>query len=309
MPDRPAAQSTDRSDHAQTERRFVRSEDPSLTPEANRMLTEELREVVGKDEVRVPVGTPRRAGDRHGDHSTLVATLVSNRPIILVTLLMAVVVGGIVSLTTGWYVAVLLAVGLHALGTMLVAAGAVQLTTQVEHVAPETAARLEAEGVGDPDRVLGQLVEDFAGATEAGGVTEVVSSGNNDRTVHATDDPAKAMLEQRTAMTPQSAPGQAAGEGSAVALLPWWIVVGMMVVSVVAAPFVAQGWVLPLILIPLGLGWMAMQRWMTHAHSARSERPVGDVAGAQRRLAPLTIFVVVGVIWFMLVMELVTGFV
>jgi hypothetical protein len=309
MADRPPAPRSDRSDREQTERRFVQSDDPSLTPEANRLLTEELREVVGKDEVELPAGTGQRARERHGEHSPLVAALVANRPIILVTLLMAVVVGGIVSLTTGWYVAVLLAVGLHALGTMLVAAGAVQLTTQVEHVAPETAARLEEEGVGDPDRLLGQLVEDFTGATQAGGVTEVISSGNNERTVHATDDPAKAMLEQRTAMTPQSAPGEAAGEGSAVALLPWWVVVGVMVVSVVAAPFVAQGWMLPLILVPLGLGWIAMQRWMARAESARSERAVGDVASAQRRLVPLTIFVVIAVVWFMLVMQLVTGFV
>jgi len=33
------------------------------------------------------------------------------------------------------------------------------------------------------------------------------------------------------------------------------------------------------------------------------------MVSAQRRLAPLTIFVVIAVIWFMLVMDLVTGFV
>ncbi len=38
----------------ETERRFVRSEDPELTPEANRLLTEDLREVVGRDEVEGP---------------------------------------------------------------------------------------------------------------------------------------------------------------------------------------------------------------------------------------------------------------
>ncbi|HEY4279659.1 MAG TPA: hypothetical protein VGM91_15650 [Conexibacter sp.] len=36
-------------------RRPVRSEDPTLSPEANRLLTEELREVVGSDEVELPV--------------------------------------------------------------------------------------------------------------------------------------------------------------------------------------------------------------------------------------------------------------
>jgi hypothetical protein len=293
---------------AQTERRFVRSEDPELTPEANRLLTGELREVVGRDEVEVPRETPHRAQEAHATRSPIVATLVSNRPLIVVTLLAALVVGGIISLATGWYVAVLLAVGLHALATLVVAAGAIQLTTQVEHVAPETAARLEEEGVADPDRVLSQLVEEFAGATDAGGVPEVISSANNERTTAAEDDPARAMLEQRTAMTPQSRPGPSAGEGSAIALLPWWVVIGVMVVSVIAVPFFAQGWLVPLILIPIGLGWMALQRWMAHADGARSARPVGDTAGARRRLLPIAVFVVVGAVWFMLVMQLVTGY-
>jgi hypothetical protein len=293
---------------AETERRFVRSEDPELTPEANRLLTGELRAVVGRDEVEVPRDTPRRAEEAHATRSPFVATLVSNRPLIIVTLLAAVVVGGIVALTTGWYVAVLMAVGLHALATLLVTAGAIQLTTQVEHVGPETAARLEQEGVADPDRVLTQLVEEFAGATEAGGVPEVLASGSNERTVAAEDDPARSMLEQRTALTPQSRPGPSAGAGSAIALLPWWVVVGVMVISVIAVPFFAQGWLVPLILIPIGLGWMALQRWLARADSARSDRPVGDTAGARRRLLPIAVFVVLGAVWFMVVMQLVTGY-
>jgi hypothetical protein len=294
---------------ARTERRFVRSEDPDLTPEANRLLTEEVREVVGHDEVEVPVGTPDRAHDRHANHSPLVATLASNRPILIVSLLAALVVGAIIGLATGWYVAVLVAVGVHALCTMLVAFFAVQLTTQVEHVAPETAARLEQEGVADPDRVLTELVEDFAGAQEAGGPTEVIGAGHNERTVEAGEDPAKAMLEQRTALTPQAHPGPAAGEGSAVALLPWWVVVGVMVASVVGAPFLSQGWILPLVVVPLALGWMGVQRWMLRADSARSERGTGDAVGAERRYLPITLFVVLGVIWFMLIMQLTTSFV
>jgi len=179
-----------------TERRFVRSEDPSLTPEANRLLTEELQEAVGREEVEVPVGTPRRTSDERGTHSPMVAAIIANRAIVLVSLLAAVVVGGIISFATGQFWALLVAVGLHALGTMVVAGGAIQLTTEMEHVAPETAARLEAEGVADPDRVLGELVEDFAGATDAGGAAEVVSSGNNERTVRGDENPAEATMEQ-----------------------------------------------------------------------------------------------------------------
>src|SRR4051794_9500073 len=158
-PDRAgSAQRMAEDRHAEaTERRTVRSEDPSLSPEANRLLTEELRQAVGRDAVEVPVRTPRRTTERRSNHSPLVATLVTHRQIFVVSLLAALVIGAIVAFTTGAWWAVVVALGLHALGTMLTATAAVQLTTEVEHVAPGTAARLEEEGVADPDRVLTDL--------------------------------------------------------------------------------------------------------------------------------------------------------
>jgi hypothetical protein len=284
-----------------TERRAVRSEDPSLSPEANRLLTEELREAVGRDEVEVPAGTPRRTSERRGRRSTVVATVASHRQLFVVMLLAALVVGAIVAFATGAWWAVVAALGLHALGTMLTATAAVQLTTQVEHVAPGTAARLEEEGVADPDRVLTDLVEDFAGAERARGAAEVVSSGNNERTVHAGEDPARATVEQRTAMTPQSEPGPAAGERSAIEALPWWIVVGATLASAAVAPFADRGWALPLIVVPIGLGWIALQWFMARSPRAESRRPAGDARGARRRIAPVIAFVVAGVVWFAIV--------
>jgi hypothetical protein len=297
----------DRPPTRATERRFVRSEDPSLSPEANRLLTDELQQIVGGGEVEIPVNSPRRSEQAHGDRSVLVATLVSNRAIILVTLFAALVVGGIVALATGAYLAILVAVALHALGTLLVTAGAVQLTTQVEHVAPETAARLEEEGVGDPDRVLNDLVEDFAGAPEAHGVPEVLGSGNNERTVDASDDPARATVEQRTALTPQARPGGSAGSGSAVEALPWWVVGGVAALSIVFAFLIDGGWALPLVLLPLCAGWIALQWWMARGQRAESRRPAGDGRGARRRLAPVAAFVVAGVVWFVFVLLLFTN--
>jgi hypothetical protein len=284
-----------------TERRTVRSEDPSLSAEANRLLTDELREVVGTDEVEVPAGTPRRTAERRGRHSRVVATVSTHRQIAVVSLLAALVIGAIVAFTTGAWWAIVVALGVHALGTMVTAIAAVQLTTEVEHVAPATAARLEEEGVADPDRAFTELVEDFAGAQRAGGAAEVLSSGNNERTVHASDDPARAALEQRTAMTPQSEPGPVGGERSAIEALPWWVVVGMMVVSIAAAPFAHRGWALPLIVVPICIGWIALQWFMARSPRAESRRSTGDVRGANRRLAPIVAFVVVGVIWFAIV--------
>lgn len=67
-----------------TEERLVRSEDPRLTDEANEMLTEELREVVGRDTVEVRAGTPRRHERARGGHHPIVATLMSNRELLVV---------------------------------------------------------------------------------------------------------------------------------------------------------------------------------------------------------------------------------
>lgn len=50
---------------------------------------------------------------------------------------------------------------------MVVAWGAIQLTTQIEHASPQTTARLEEEGVADPDRVLSDLVEEYTGEAES----------------------------------------------------------------------------------------------------------------------------------------------
>jgi hypothetical protein len=86
-----------------------------------------------------------------------------------VTFLTMVVVGAVVSLATGSWWALIAALGVHALGTLLVAVGAIQLTTEVEHASPQVAARLEAEGVRDADKLLSELVEEFAGTQETHG--------------------------------------------------------------------------------------------------------------------------------------------
>jgi energy-converting hydrogenase Eha subunit C len=285
-----------------TERRAVRSEDPSLSPRANELLTRELQEALGTDEVVVPKDEPRRSRDEHATHSPLAATLASNRPILIVTFLAALVLGGIVALVTGAYWAVVLAAALHAIGTLIVAAGAIHLTTETEHVAPTVAARLEEEGVADPDRVLSELVEDFAGAREARGVAEVVSSGHNERTTAPDDDRARAAIEQRTALTPSSGATPAEGSRSAVAALEWWIVCALAVLSLVVGAIVGgEMWALPAVVVPLCAGWVALQHWMARGHATSQRSPASGAQSGVRRLAPVGAFVVAGVIWFMVV--------
>ena len=288
----------------QTERRAVRSEDPSLSPRANELLTRELQEVLGADEVVVPKDLPHRASQAHATQSPFAATLSSNRPLVIVTFFAALVIGGIIALVTEQYWAVVVASVLHAVGTLIVTAGAIALTTQTEHVDPAVAARLEEEGVGNPDALLSDLVEEFAGAGDARGVPEVVSSGHNERTVAPEEDAARSAVEQRSAMTPTSGPSEVAGEGAAVEALPWWVVLATTALTIAVAAIVGGDmWALPAIVIPLGIGWIALQRWLARGpHSeADSQRPVGDTHRARRRLVPVAVFVVAGVTWFMLV--------
>ena len=285
----------------QTERRPVRSEDPSLSPRANELLSDELQKIVGAQEVVVPKDVPHRSEERHAKHSPFVAALVANRAILIVTFLAALVVGGVVALVTGQYWAVVVAAALHAVGTLAVTVGAIALTTETEHVEPTVAARLEEEGVSDPDRVLSELVEDFAGARQARGVPEVVTSGDNERTTVPEDDPARSSVEQRTAITPSSGGAPAGGSRSPVAALEWGIVVGLAVLSIAFAAILGgEMWALPAIFLPLGAGWIALQLAMARGRDATKRTP-GDSAKANRRLLPVGVFVVAGVIWFMLV--------
>jgi Flp pilus assembly protein TadB len=296
-----------------TEEREVRSDNPDLSPEANRLLTEELREALGTERVRVPTGSSRPLADGARTRSPLVGTLIANRPLIVVTLLAALVVGAAVSLATGSWWAVVAVVGAHAIGTLVVATAAIQLTTQTEHASPEVAARLEEEGVADPDRVLSDLVEGYSPATGPRGTADVLSSGHNERTVRPEDDPAKAAAEQRTALTPSSLPGPAAGSGSAVAALPWWVVVGVMAISL-AAPIAGDSprlWVVPAIVWPLCLAWIALQRRMQRHDRAEEANEPDDPGppahGSLRRLLPIYAAIVVATLVFTILMGVVVG--
>ncbi len=174
------------------ERREVRAADPSLSPEANRVLTDELRRAVGRDEVEVPVGRPHVERGRHGGRPGIVVLLAENRLVVAMTLLGALVVGAVISLATGSWWFLLLALGLDLLGVLAVVAIVLAMTTETEHVSPGAAARLEDEGVADPDRVFSDLVEGFAPADRRG----------DERTTSADEDPAQAAAEQRSSVTP-----------------------------------------------------------------------------------------------------------
>jgi hypothetical protein len=297
--------------------RDVRSQDPSLSPEANRLLTGELREVVGDDHVRIPAHTPAREREAHGEHSELFASLLSNRPLFIVGTLALLVVGAVTTLTTGaWWAATLLVV-LVVSCAVVAGLGALHLATETEHLAPDVAARLESEGVPDPDKVFTELIEEFAGATEAHGTAEVISSGANEQTVRPDENPALAAVEQRTSLTPSSEPGAAAGRGGAVTLFEWGFTAGLLVLTIVVA--ILQGgtfWLVPGI-VGLATGAWAIVR--SRMDDAREERPgeagptgthrrPGDRrAELRRRLVPLAAGAALFVVGFMILMAYLTG--
>jgi len=274
-------------DRQQTERRFVRSDDPNLSAEANAALTEELQQAIGAEQVVMPADAPDPATAERSGESASKATVASMRPLFIVTLLAALTVGAVIALTTGSWWALVAAVGVHALGTMVVASGAIQLTTQIEHASPQTTARLEEEGVADPDRVLSDLVEEYTGEAESSPAAGVISAG---------DTGSQAPAAQRRAMTPGV---PASGEHSVVAALPWYVVTGVTLVALFSA--VVEGgemWAVPAIVVPLGASWIALDRYL----SSRTEQERSPGPG---RLAVVGSGVVAGVILFVSLMRLV----
>jgi hypothetical protein len=188
-------------DDSGRERREVRSQDPSLTPEANRILTRELRAAVGSEEVEVLRTRPHVERGRHGGRPGIAVALSQNRLIVALTFLVALVVGAIVSLATGSWWFLLLALGLDVLGVLVVVAIVLAMTTQTEHMSPSAAARLADEGVEDPDAVLSDLVEEYAPDDRRG----------DERATSPHEDPAQASTEQRSAVTPSQDPSRPVG--------------------------------------------------------------------------------------------------
>lgn len=213
----------------------MRAADPALSDEANARLTEELREAVGRDRVAVPADTPRHSRRPHDVRPGFVDELIRNRVAIGLTFLVLMVVAGTITFATGSVWVLPVAILLHAVGTFVVAGGALQLTTEVEHASPQTAARLEQEGVSDPDALLTSMAEEFTASSDSAG--EAAS--------------------QRTEITPSARPTAPSGGRPVLRILPIGVVLGAVLVSGIA-PLVAGGgllWIVPALVWPSAIVW------------------------------------------------------
>jgi Flp pilus assembly protein TadB len=239
----------------ETEIREVIADDPSLSPEANRILTEEARAAVGADRVRVPRDTPHAERDRAGTHSSTAEAFAANRILIVITFFALVVVGAIVSLATGSWWAVVVAALVHAIGTFVVLTTLASAARQTEHVSPTASAKLAEEGVADPDARLSDLVEAYSG----------VESGENAQPDDPSEAPARAATEQRSANTPAGVPTEPAGTNAGIdRWMPQGVVAALMVMAVVVgllAPVIgAKFAIVPAIGLPLGVMWLLLRR-------------------------------------------------
>jgi membrane protein implicated in regulation of membrane protease activity len=129
--------------------------------EARDMLRGELREVVGPEQAE----RGERAGaldEAIGDDTrprTVAGVLSESRELIAISLFLALVVGAVIALITGAWWFILIALALHAIGTVVVVGTTLSLATRGESPDPRTAAALEARGVTDPDAALERAVE------------------------------------------------------------------------------------------------------------------------------------------------------
>jgi hypothetical protein len=269
VPIRPRSEKPAESDPGGQERgersevRAVEVADPRLSPDANARLTEELREVVGDEPVRVPADRPRPSQGESVPDEGVFAYISTHRPLVFGSLAGALTIAAVVALATGVWWFLPLAAGLHALGTMTVWMTVIKMTTVTEHASPTLAATLEDEGVSNPDERFSELVEEFS-ADQRRDAAEVYTPGAEGREVPAGRDPGRAAGEQSSAITPTAGPSEPAQGGGTPDFLIWGVGLALFVVSIVI-PILAGGgamWFLTAVMIPLLAGWMLLQREM-----------------------------------------------
>ncbi len=186
------------------EQRTVEVNDPKLSADANRRLTEAVRTVIGADRVTVPADRPRisqgerpRVGPLRRITAVKAATIGS--------LAVAVVVALIITMTGNhWWLLVVtflvLAVALTAVTLTIIG-----LASTTEYPDPTLCALLAEEGMRDPEVRFTEIVREF---------TPVGDGGYGHRDVAVEDDPTQAAAEQRDAGTPSGGRSEAVGPGS-----------------------------------------------------------------------------------------------
>jgi hypothetical protein len=266
------------------EEREVKAADPTLSEDTNRLLTRELREVIGSDHARVPRDRPRASRGERPRERGFAAFWNVYRLTLTIGLLIVLTFAAILALTTGYWWILGVACGVHAMGTTGVWFLAWRTTTISEHPAPTVAAAMSEEGVRTPDEVFSRMVDEFRPEPEPG-VEEAVAPVGNQRETPAHRDPARAGAEQASALTPTGQPSEGVRYGGPTDFMIWTVNASLAVSSLVIAA--AEGgwmWLLPAIVLPLVAGLTLLQWLMDRRPDSvhpRSWKPLGMiVAGA-----------------------------
>ena len=100
-----------------------------------------------------------------------------NRLLVTITFTAAVVLGAMAALATGSVWLLVLALAVHLAATVVVARLALRLLTQVEKPDPATVARLQREGIADPEGDLNARLRAEGGSRAAAQSDEMTPAG------------------------------------------------------------------------------------------------------------------------------------
>lgn len=120
-------------------------------------LEDALGEKVDDETADRALAGPRR--------SRFAAIISENELLLAITAVGAIVVGVILSLALNSWVFVVIAVLVHGIGTIAVTTLSILLASSDEKPDPRTVARLEEEGVADPELSLNDAVSEARGGT------------------------------------------------------------------------------------------------------------------------------------------------
>ncbi|MGI8428285.1 MAG: hypothetical protein ACR2OB_03055 [Solirubrobacteraceae bacterium] len=131
------------------------SDQEAISPETDRLLDHELQQITGDPDALVSCTyrTPL--------HAPGIGDVIELRLGLIILALILLLVGAIVILSSGGVRVLIAAIALLFCATAVVVVVTLRISQPTEHPSPELEARLVAEGVGDPDRVMTDLVEDY----------------------------------------------------------------------------------------------------------------------------------------------------
>jgi hypothetical protein len=240
---------------SQEEERTVRApvevQDEKLSPRANEILTEEVREALGADEVEVSESHKDDLGrsDLSAKSRTMTSMLWESRVLVGVSFFSALVVGAIIALITGKWWAILIPEVVHLVTTLIVSWLAIRSTTNVDKPSAVHVEQLEEEGVRDPEETLNNAIQEFAGDGEDRG--KQVMRADDAHGVRE-DAPGGSPLDQQSAVSPSSE-SEEVESGGLPGLMPL-ILYGSLLLVAIIIPIVTgvtELWLVPAIAGPV----------------------------------------------------------